>query len=95
VFFILLFRACYLLENDTHAYNLHNFLICQAYNEDDSDSMCPTSVRLSALQCLCLATTKNIEEITCRTKEMMKYIVLICNISKLHCSNLICVFEYI
>lgn len=66
------FRACYLLENDTPAYNLHNFLICQAYNEDDSDSMCPTSVRLRALQCLCLVTTENIEEITCRTKEMMK-----------------------
>ncbi|VVC25678.1 Hypothetical protein CINCED_3A000948 [Cinara cedri] len=65
-------RACYILENDTPAYNLHNFLICQAYNEDDSDSMCPTSVRLKALQCLCLAKTKNIEEITCRTKEMMK-----------------------
>ncbi|XP_060837150.1 uncharacterized protein LOC132919505 isoform X1 [Rhopalosiphum padi] len=65
-------RACYLLENDTPAYNLHNFLICQAYNEDDSDSMCPTSVRLRALQCLCLVTTENIEEITCRSKEMMK-----------------------
>lgn len=67
-----LYRACYLLENDTPAYNLHNFLICQAYNEDDSDSMCPTSVRLRALQCLCLATTINIEEITCRSKDMMK-----------------------
>ncbi|XP_050441522.1 uncharacterized protein LOC126846278 [Adelges cooleyi] len=65
-------RACYLLENDTSAYNLHNFLICQAYNEDESDSMCPSSVRLRALQCLCLATTNNIEEITCRTREMMK-----------------------
>ncbi|XP_050522143.1 uncharacterized protein LOC126894881 isoform X2 [Daktulosphaira vitifoliae] len=65
-------RACYMLENDTAAYNLHNFLICQAYNEDESDSMCPSVVRLRALQCLCLATTPNIEEITCRTREMMK-----------------------
>lgn len=70
--YVIMFRACYLLENDTPAYNLHNFLICQAYNEEDSDSMCPTSVRLRALQCLCLVTTENIEEITCRSKEMMK-----------------------